>query len=79
MEDKINTTDYISYIQNQLESVYETLKMIQNINEDENADKSIEYIKSIKKILTNQIGILVFCIEELEEMRKVVGGHDSFN
>lgn len=68
MKDEIAISEYISYIQKQLESVYETLKMIQNTKE-EDMIKIKENINSIKKILTNQIGMLVFCVEELEKIK----------
>lgn len=47
-------------LHSQLESVAETLSLIQ---------ESEECAKRIKKILTNQIGMLVFCQKEISEIK----------
>lgn len=52
--------ELLDCLSTQIESAYETLDFVQK-------DKLCD--EHIKKVLTNQIGMLVFCCKEIEEIK----------
>ena len=59
----MSDNELLEYLSEQIESVAETLQLLQK---DEDCNKRI------KKVLTNQIGMLTFCQKEVEAIAVIL-------